>query len=83
MERMSFHFDESIKKYTGAELKPLKNYLEYGLLGDSVVAWIGPCDVGLDEMVDAKTRAKSAIAPHMLLARGTSTCLCRGVLLQG
>ena len=28
--------------YDGSQLEPLKNYLKYRVLGDSVVAWRGP-----------------------------------------
>jgi uncharacterized protein len=50
-------------KYTGEQLKPLTNYLEHGLLGNSIVAWIGPCDVKIEHMIDGEDlRAKELIA---------------------
>lgn len=51
MKAKFLHVDE---KYDGAQLVSLRNYLKHGLLGDSVVAWIGPCDVTLDHMVDGE-----------------------------
>lgn len=42
------------EKYDGAQLVSLRNYLKHGLLGDSIVAWIGACDVALDHMVDGE-----------------------------
>lgn len=50
-------------KYTGEQLKPLKNYLEHGLLGNSIVAWMGPCNVTPEHMIDGEDlRAGESIA---------------------
>jgi len=50
-------------KYDGSQLKPLSNYLEHGLLGSSVVAWLGPCSVTAEHMIDGEDlRAKKTIA---------------------
>lgn len=38
--------------YTGSQLRPLFAYQECGVLGDSVVAWVGPCHVDQANMVD-------------------------------
>lgn len=51
---MKFHFDDNLRPYTGKELAPLRNYLDYGLLGNSIVAWIGSCRVEFSEMVDGE-----------------------------
>lgn len=51
---MKAKFLSVMEKYDGAQLVSLRNYLKHGLLGDSVVAWIGPCDVALDHMVDGE-----------------------------
>ncbi len=49
--------------YTGEQLKPLTNYLQHGLLGNSVVAWIGPCAVTNEHMIDGEDlRAQESIA---------------------
>jgi len=45
--------DQKIK-YTGEQLRPLFAYIEHDLLGDSVVAWIGACDVDLKHMKDGE-----------------------------
>jgi hypothetical protein len=47
-------FLDTVEQYDGAQLVSLRNYLKHGLLGDSVVAWVGPCDVHLDHMVDGE-----------------------------
>jgi uncharacterized protein len=49
----SFWFEKPFK-YDGSQLHSLFAYLELGLLGDSIVAWRGPCDVSLDKMVDGE-----------------------------
>jgi uncharacterized protein len=41
-------------KYDGSQLRPLYNYLNHGLLGDSVVSFRGACDVDLKHMVDGE-----------------------------
>lgn len=40
--------------YDGTQLRSLFAYLEHGILGDSAVAWIGPCNVNLEHMVDGE-----------------------------
>ncbi|MBT4761703.1 MAG: DUF366 family protein [Bdellovibrionaceae bacterium] len=53
---------EEIRKYDGADLKSLFAYLNFEVLGDSIVGFQGPCDVGFGEMVDGEDLlAKSAI----------------------
>lgn len=65
---MKTFFDDKVSPYSGRELAPLRNYLRYGLLGNSIVAWTGPCRVEFSEMVDGEdVRAQSTIAgDHML-----------------
>lgn len=41
-------------RYDGTQLRSLYAYLEHGVLGDSIVSWIGPCDVAFDHMVDGE-----------------------------
>lgn len=38
--------------YTGGQLRPHFAYENYGLLGNSIVAWQGACDISFDKMVD-------------------------------
>ncbi len=46
--------------YDGTQLVSLRNYLNHGLLGDSVVAWVGPCNVSLEHMVDGEDLLQKA-----------------------
>ena len=41
-------------EYDGTQLKSLFAYLDHGILGDSIVAWIGPCNVSFEHMVDGE-----------------------------
>ena len=41
-------------RYDGTQLRSLHNYLEAGLLGDSAVAFVGPCQVPFEHMVDGE-----------------------------
>jgi hypothetical protein len=47
-------------KYDGSQLKPLFAYENFGVLGDSIVSWIGPCDVQFDHMVDLEDKIVNA-----------------------
>jgi hypothetical protein len=40
--------------YDGTQLKGLYSYLGHGILGDSVVSWIGPCNVTPENMLDGE-----------------------------
>ena len=40
--------------YDGTQLRSLYAYLEHKLQGDSVVAWIGSCDISFEHMVDGE-----------------------------
>lgn len=51
---MQQKFLESQECYNGSQLVSLRNYLIHGLLGDSVVAWTGACDVSIEHMVDGE-----------------------------
>ncbi len=46
--------------YTGEELHSLFAYLNHGVLGDSVVAFRGPCEVSFDHMVDGEDLLEQA-----------------------
>lgn len=49
-------------RYDGTQLHSLYAYLEHQILGDSVVAWQGACDISFDHMVDGEDlNAKSEI----------------------
>ena len=55
-------------KYDGSQIKPLSNYLKYGVLGDSVVSWVGPCELCQEHIMDGEDlRSGARIAgDHML-----------------
>lgn len=40
--------------YDGTQLRSLFAYMEHGILGDSAVAWVGPCNVSPQHMVDGE-----------------------------
>lgn len=40
--------------YTGAQLKPLYAYLNHRVQGDSMISWVGPCEVSFEEMIDGE-----------------------------
>ncbi len=41
-------------KYDGTQLRSLYAYLSHKVLGDSVVSWVGACDVNFDHMIDGE-----------------------------
>ncbi len=47
-------------KYDGSQLRPLFAYENYKILGDSIVSWIGPCNITLDHMVDLEDKIENA-----------------------
>lgn len=49
---MKYHFIQEEIPYTGKELNNHWIYRNFGILGDCVVAFVGPCEVDLDSMVD-------------------------------
>ncbi len=46
--------------YDGSALKPLYGYIQHRLAGNSILAFIGNCDVSLENMVDAEDFVLSA-----------------------
>jgi hypothetical protein len=57
---MKSKFLDTQEFYDGTQLRSLFAYLGHGLLGDSIVAWIGPCNVSLDHMVDGEDLREQA-----------------------
>jgi len=72
--------------YTGAQLRPHWIYEKTGIKGDSAVAFLGPCKVELEHMVDLQDRYASKLieADDMLhiLAEHFGATLFETVLLQ-
>jgi uncharacterized protein len=58
---MKYKFIEKTINYDGAQLKPLYSYVEHKLHGDSIVSFIGGCDVSLEHMVDAEDFVVNAL----------------------
>jgi hypothetical protein len=55
-------------KYTGAQLSSLWAYKNFGVLGDSIVAFIGPCNIPKNMIVDVEdVRAKHKICGSLML----------------
>lgn len=57
---MKFKFLSTNEVYDGTQLVSLRNYLQHKILGDSVVAWLGPCDIGFEHMVDGEDLLQGA-----------------------
>ena len=54
--------------YNGSQLSPLFSYLNYGLLGDSIISFLGPCHVDNKFMVDGEdVREKSIIKGDLMV----------------
>jgi hypothetical protein len=55
-------------KYNGSQLKSLFAYMDFKIMGDSIVAFIGPCDIPFEHMVDGEDLlAGSAIRGDLML----------------
>lgn len=49
---MKTKFIEKIMNYNGSQLRPLYAYENHKVLGDSIISWVGSCDVTPEHMVD-------------------------------
>lgn len=83
---MKYKFIETNSKYTGEQLQSLYAYLNFEILGDSIISWTGPCDVSLDHMVDGedllvKAKIKSDKMLHFIIEK-FDTSLESMVLVQ-
>ncbi len=77
---------ESEALYDGHQLRSLYAYLHHNLLGDSIIGWIGPCDIPFENMVDgedliAQSRICGASMVHLIIEKFDST-LAFGVATQ-
>ena len=68
MTLLETHFSPLERAYTGRELRSHFAFDEFALIGDSAVAWVGPCRVDVGELVDlVDARAGAFIAsPSMV-----------------
>lgn len=80
------NFDKDEICYTGRELSPHWIYKSFDVIGDALVAFQGPADVSLNEMVDLEDVKKKAPigSPKMLhfLGEFFIDSLDQGILLQ-
>ncbi|HAG91989.1 MAG TPA: DUF366 domain-containing protein [Bdellovibrionales bacterium] len=53
------HYDQTMT-YDGSQLHSLFNYLKHDMMGDSLLSFIGPCQVSLAEMVDGEDKKEKA-----------------------
>lgn len=66
--RLLVHFEKKQFPYDGSQLHHLFAYEKFGLLGSSLVAWIGQCSIPMDKMVDGEDRfAKAEIRGDLML----------------
>lgn len=75
---MKTKFIEKEFPYDGTQLRSLYGYLDHGLLGDSIVAWVGPCNIDFSHMVDgedllAKAEIRGARMVHFIVEKFHST----------
>ena len=65
---MKSHWISKEFAYDGTQLRSLFAYLDHGVQGDSVVAWVGPCSISFDHMVDGEDLlAQETIAGSQML----------------
>lgn len=58
---MRSKFIEVEEEYDGRQLVSLRNYLKHKILGDSIVAWVGPCNIPFEHMVDGEDVVAGAV----------------------
>lgn len=58
---MKTKFIDQELKYDGSQLKSLYAFLEYGVQGDSIVSWVGPCDIPTDKIIDGQDLLEASI----------------------
>ena len=65
---MKTQFIEDEILYDGHQLKSLFAYMNYGISGNSILSWIGPCEIPSQHMVDGEDlREGSPIRGHKML----------------
>jgi hypothetical protein len=58
---METHFIEKKFSYDGSQLRSLFAYLDHGVLGPSIISWIGRCNIPTSHMVDGEDLLANAI----------------------
>ena len=51
---MKYKFIDKEFTYDGSQLRSLFAYLNYGVMGDSIVSWVGPCQIPEEKIVDGE-----------------------------
>jgi hypothetical protein len=65
---MKAHWVKDTLNYDGSQLRSLFSYLNYKILGDSILGFAGSCDIQPDKMVDGEDLlANSEIAAEKML----------------
>lgn len=65
---MKYRLIKEERSYTGEQLRSNFAYANFGIVGDSIIAFLGSCDVKLKEMVDIEDlRAGKAIYSEYML----------------
>lgn len=72
--------------YDGSQLRSLFAYLDHGLMGDSIVSWVGACSIANENMVDGEDLlAGATISGHRMVhfvVEKFNTSLVNAVILQ-
>ncbi len=83
---MEIKFLKTQETYDGQQLRSHFAYLEHRILGDSAVAWVGPCSVPFEHMVDGEDFLQGSIIRGSLMVHFIieyfNQNLFSGVLLQ-
>lgn len=83
---MQYMYVDSGAKYDGSQLRSLYSYLNHQVLGDSIVAWVGECDIPTENIVDGEDLLQgSQIRGNQMLhfiVEKFHTPLFAGVVLQ-
>lgn len=58
---MKILFSESTEAYSGEQLHSLYAYMNHGLLGNSIISWVGACNVPFSHMVDGEDLRNRAL----------------------
>lgn len=58
---MEAKFIEKRFAYDGSQLRSLFAYLDHGILGPSIVSWVGPCSIPFEHMVDGEDLLEKAV----------------------
>ncbi len=65
---MRYRLIKDEQTYTGEQIRSNFSYTTYGIVGDSIIAFCGPCDVKLKEMIDIEDlKAGKAIYSEYML----------------